>query len=74
VFCANTIDHGGRHGDAMQALARWRHPVTSSEAWGVLHWEMCPTSYRRICMVIKIASDSPAFFVIVIFNRSHNRR
>jgi hypothetical protein len=27
------LDHGGSRGDTAQALARWRHPVASSEAW-----------------------------------------
>jgi hypothetical protein len=48
-----------------QALARWRHPVASSEAWDVLHWVMCPTLYLRIRMVIEIISTFPAFFVVV---------
>jgi hypothetical protein len=48
-----------------QALARWRHPVASSEAWDVLHWVMRPASYRRIRMAIEIARDSPACFVVV---------
>jgi hypothetical protein len=55
------VDHGGRRGDTAQALARWRHPVASSEALDVLHWAMCPASYRRVCMAIEIASDLPSF-------------
>jgi hypothetical protein len=47
------------------ALARWLHPVALSEALDVLHRVMCPVSYRRIRMAIEIASDLPAFFVIV---------
>jgi hypothetical protein len=39
--------------------------VASSEALDVLHWVMCPASYRRICMAINIASDSPAIVVVV---------
>ncbi len=57
--------HGGRQGNMAQALARWRHPVASSEAWDVLHWVMRPASYRRIRMAIEIARDSPACFVVV---------
>jgi len=56
-------DHGGRRGDTAQALARWRHPVASSEALDVLHWAMRPTSYRCIAMAIEIVVDLPAFFV-----------
>jgi hypothetical protein len=49
-----------------QALAQWQHPVASSEAWDVIHWAMCPTSYRRIHMVIKITSTFPAFLSSLI--------
>ena len=45
----------------MQALARWQHPVASSEARDVLYW----ASYRRIRMAIEIASYLPSFFVVV---------
>ena len=64
MFSAEIVDHGGRRGDAMRALAQWRHPVASTEALDVLHWAMHPASYRRIRMAIEIASDSPAFFVV----------
>jgi len=57
------IDHGGRRGDTAQALARWRHPVASSEALDVLHREMRPASYRCIDMAIEIVVNLPAFFV-----------
>jgi hypothetical protein len=59
------VDHGSRRGDMAQALNQWRHPVASSEALDVLHRVMCPASYRRIRMAIKIASNLPAFFVVV---------
>jgi hypothetical protein len=39
--------------------------VASSEAPDVIHQAMRPASYRLTCMAIKIASDSPAFFVVV---------
>jgi hypothetical protein len=62
VCCFNEfVDHGGRQGDTAQALARWWHPVASSEALDVLCRAMHPTSYRCIAMAIEIASDSPAF-------------
>jgi hypothetical protein len=64
MFSTEIADHGGRRGDAMRSLARRRHPVASSEALDVLHRVICPVSYRRIRMAIKIASNSPAFFVI----------
>jgi len=59
------VDHGGRRGDMAQALARWQHPVASSEALDVLHRAMRLVSYRCIAMAIKIASNSSAFFVVV---------
>jgi hypothetical protein len=65
VFSTKFVDHGGRHGNAMRALAQWRHPVASSEAQDVLHRAMHRASHRRICMAIKIASNSPAFFVVL---------
>ena len=57
--------HGGRRGDTAQALARWPHPVASSEAPDVIHRAMRPASYRLTRMAIKIASDLPACFVVV---------
>jgi hypothetical protein len=36
------------------------------EALVVLHWAMRPTMHRRICMVVKIVVDLPAFFVASI--------
>jgi hypothetical protein len=59
------VDRGGRRGDTAQALDQWRHPVASIEALDVLHREMRPESYQRIRMAIEIASDLPAFFVVV---------
>jgi hypothetical protein len=56
-------DHGGRRGDTAQALARWLHPVASSEAVDVLYRVMCPALYRCIAMAIEIVVDLPAFFV-----------
>jgi len=45
------VDHGGRRGDTAQALARWRHPLASSEALGC------------IAMAIEIVVDLPAFLL-----------
>jgi hypothetical protein len=59
------VNHGGRRGNLAQALARWRHPVASSEALDVLHRAMRLASYCCIAMAIEIASDSSAFFVVV---------
>jgi hypothetical protein len=73
VFAAKIDDLGSLRGNAVQALARWRHPVTSSKAWNVLHWVMRPASYHCICTAIKIASNLPAFFDVVDFIVGHNR-
>jgi hypothetical protein len=74
VFCVfpQNHDHGGHEGNMAQTLARWWHPVTSSEALDVLHWVMCPALHQRIPMVIEIASEFPAFFCIVNFVVAHN--
>jgi hypothetical protein len=72
VFAAKIDDLGGRQGNAVPVLARWWHPVSSSKAWIVLHQMMRPALYRRICMAIKTASDSPAFFVVVYFIVGNN--
>jgi hypothetical protein len=66
VFSSEIVDHGGRRGDAMRALARWRHPVASSETLVVPNWAMRPASHRRIRMVVEIVIDLPAFFVASI--------
>jgi hypothetical protein len=63
VFFSKSLT--GRRGDTAQALARWRHPVASSEALDVLHRAMRLAFYRCIAMAIKIAIDSPACFVAV---------
>jgi hypothetical protein len=72
VFAAKIYDLGGPRGNAVQALARWRHPVASSKAWDVLHWAMLPALYRRIRMAIEIASCMPAFFGVDNFIVGHN--
>jgi hypothetical protein len=66
VFSTEIVDHGGRRGDGMPALARWRHPVASSEALVVPNWAMRPALHPRICMVVEIVIDLPAFFVASI--------
>jgi hypothetical protein len=66
LCCFNEfVDHSGRRGDSAQELARWLHPVASSEAPDVIYRAMRPASYHCIAMAIKIATDSPAFFVAV---------
>jgi len=66
VFSTKIVDHGGRRGNAMRALARWRNPLASSEALVVPHREMHPASHRRIHMIVEMVVDLPAFFVASI--------
>jgi hypothetical protein len=73
LFAAKIINHGGRQGNTVQALAQWRHPVASRKALDVLHWAMCLASYHHIRMAIEITSNLPALFVIVGFVMGHNR-
>ena len=69
------IDHGGHRGNMAQALARWWHPVATSVALDVLHRAMSVSaaSYHRTRMAIEIASNLPAFLVLVNFVVVHNR-
>ncbi len=39
-----------------QVLARWWHPVASSEALDLLYWAMHVVLYRRTAAAIKTAS------------------
>jgi len=76
VLCVSLefVDHGGRRGNTAQALNQWRHPVASSEALDVLHQAIHPSLYCLIHMATKIASDSPAFFIIILnYLFAHNR-
>jgi hypothetical protein len=52
VFSTEFVDNGGRGGDAMRALAQWRHPVASSEDLDVLYQAIRPASHRPIRMAI----------------------
>jgi hypothetical protein len=72
LFAAEIINHGGRGGSTAQALAQWRHLVALHEVTDVLHWAMRPALYRRIHMAINIASNLPAFFVVIDFVVGHN--
>ncbi len=42
-------------------LARWQHPVASSEALDLLHWAMHTVTYRHIAMAIELASFAGVF-------------
>jgi hypothetical protein len=72
VFSTKIVDHGGRRGNVMRALARWRHPVALFEAQDVLHRAMRPTSHRRIPMAIEMASNLIVFGLIVDSLFAHN--
>ena len=75
MFCVVStkfVNHGGRRGDAAQALTQWWHPLASSKARDVLHWVLRPALYCRIRMVIKIASEFPTFFIDVDYLFAHN--
>jgi hypothetical protein len=72
VFAVKIDELGGRRANAVQALTRWRHPGASCKAWDVLHQAMHPALYCRIRMAIKIASNLPAFSIVVNFIVGHN--
>jgi hypothetical protein len=48
-------------------LAQWRHPVASSEALDLLHWEMHAVTYQHISMAIKTASFLGVFVDCCLF-------
>ena len=50
-----------------QVLARWWHPVASSESLDLLHWAMRAVSYHRIVMAIKTASKVGVFVDCCLF-------
>jgi hypothetical protein len=42
-------------------LARWWHPVASSEALDLFHWEMHAVTYQRITISIEIVTKVGVF-------------
>ena len=48
-------------------LARWWHPVASSEALDLLHWATHAVTYWRIAMAIKTATFLGVFFDCCLF-------
>jgi hypothetical protein len=48
-------------------LARWWHPVASSEALDLLYWAMCAVLYRRTAAAIKTASFLAVFVDCCLF-------
>jgi len=75
-FLKTFVNHGGRRGNAAQALTQWRHPVASSasEDRDVLNWAIAPTLYCLICMATKIGRNLRLFFKIVAFVVANNLR
>ena len=61
-FASNFNDHGGRRGDTVRIIARWRRSVAPHEALVVLYQAMRSESQRRIRMVIEIAGETSVFF------------
>ena len=61
VVCAKTDDPGGRRGNTVQIVTRWRRPVASNVDQDVLHWEMCLVLQRWIAKAIETASKEGAF-------------
>jgi hypothetical protein len=70
-FLFKIVNHGGRWGNTAQALTQWRHLVALHEATDALHWVMHPALHCRIRMVIKVASNLLAFFVIADYLFAH---
>jgi hypothetical protein len=55
-FLFEIVNHGGRRGNTVRALAQWQHLVALHEATDALYQAMRPTLHRHIRMAIKIAS------------------
>jgi hypothetical protein len=67
IFYAEIDDHGIRRGDTGRIIARWRHPVASRVAIDLPFWAMRLAPYCLIRMVIEMASESAAFFLLFMF-------
>ena len=72
VVCAKTDDPGGRQGNTVRIVARWRHPMASNVAQDVLHWAMCLLLQRWITKAIKTASEGGACVCHCRFVVVHN--
>jgi hypothetical protein len=66
MFYAKIDDHGIRGGDTGRILARWRRPVASRVALDLPYWALRSAPYRLIRMAIEMASESAAFFLLLI--------
>jgi hypothetical protein len=71
-FLFEIVDHGGRQGNTVRALAQWRHLVALHESMDVLHRAMRIAPYCPGGMVINIVVNLPAIFVIVDSVVAHN--
>jgi hypothetical protein len=69
VLFQQFFDHGRHQGVAAQALARWRHPVASSEALDVLYRAMRPASY--CCIAMANCHRFALIFVVADFIVAH---
>ena len=63
-FYAKINDHGVRWGNTRQIIARWQSPVASRVALDLPYLAMHLAPYCLIRMVIKMASESAAFFSV----------
>jgi hypothetical protein len=70
IFYAKIGDHGVRWGDTGRILARWRRPVASRVALDLPYWVMRSALYHLIRIVIEMASESAAFFLLLIICRA----
>jgi hypothetical protein len=61
IFTPEIDDHSIRQGNTGRIIARWRHPVASSEALDVLHRAMRSALHRHIVMAIEMARKGGAF-------------
>jgi hypothetical protein len=57
----------GYWGNTEQILTQWQGPATSSAALDMLLWAMHTAWHQAVCMVIEIACNDGAFFVIIDF-------
>jgi hypothetical protein len=69
-FYAKIDDHSVLWGDTGQILDRWGRPVASRVALNLPYWAMCSALYRMIRMAIEMASESAAFFLLLIICRA----
>ena len=72
VCCVTSVDdHGGRLGDTVRIIARWRRSVAPREALVVFYRVMRSELQRRIRMVIEIAGKPSVFFSLLTRDNSN---